>query len=85
MDDCLGRTGPLGKGGGVVSERGVVDLVNEDAKESGSLIARVGLELRLDIENESRGDGREQTSLLSLSVRVRKGLTQTTHKDKSGI
>ena len=51
------------EGGGVVSERGVVDLVDEDAEESDGLVTRVGLELRLDIENECSGDGREQTSL----------------------
>ena len=51
------------EGGSVVSEGGVVNLVDEDAEESSSLVTRVGLELWLDIEDESRSDGREQTSL----------------------
>ena len=78
-------TGPLGKGGGVASKRGVVDLVDEDAEEGGSLIAGVRLELRLNIEDKSGGDGGEQTSLSPLSVRVRRGFARTAHEDKSGV
>ena len=59
----MGRASPLREGGSVVSEGGVVNLVDEDAEESSSLVTRVGLELWLDIEDESRSDGREQTSL----------------------
>ena len=47
------------EGGSVVSEGGV----DKDAEESDGLITSVRLELRLDIEDESRCDGREQTSL----------------------
>ena len=78
-------TGPLRKGGSVASERGVVDLVDEDAEEGGSLIARVGLELRLDIKDESGRDGGEQTSLLPSSVHVHRGFTRTAHEDEGGI
>ena len=59
MDDCLGRTGPLGKGGSVTSERGVVDLVDEDAEEGGGLVTRVRLKLRLDVEDECGRDSGE--------------------------
>ena len=75
----------MGKGGSVTSEGGVVDLVDEDAEEGGSLVTRVRLELRLDIEDECGGDGGEQTSLLSLSVCIYQGLTRTTHEDESGV
>ena len=63
MDNSAGRTSPLREGGNVVSEGGVVDLVNEDTEESGGLVVRVGLELRIDLDDECGGDGREQTSL----------------------
>ena len=36
---------------------GIVDLVGENAKESGSLVTRVGLEFRLNVEDECGGDG----------------------------
>ena len=54
----MGRTGPLWEGGTVVPEGGVVDLVDENA-EGGSLVTRVGLELILDVEDESGGDSGE--------------------------
>ena len=63
MDYRVGRACPLREGGSVVSEGGVVNLVDKDAEESDGLITRVGLELRLDVENECRGDCGEQTSL----------------------
>ena len=59
----MGRAGPLWECGSVISEGGVVDLVDENAKESGSLVTRVGPELRLNIEDECGGDGGKQTSL----------------------
>ena len=77
--------GPLGKDGSVPSEGGVVDLVDEDAEEGGSLIARVGLELGLDIENECGSDGGEQTSLSPSSVCIYRGFTRTAHEDKSRV
>ena len=59
LDYRVRRAGPLWEGGSVVSEGGIVDLVDEDTEESGSLVTRVGLELRLDIKDESRCDGGE--------------------------
>ena len=56
-------TCPLWEGGCVVSESGVVDLVDEDTEESDDLVTRVGLELRLDVDAESGCDVREQTGL----------------------
>ena len=63
LDYRARRACPLWEGGSVVSEGGVVDLVDEDTEESGGLITRVGLELRLDVDDEGRSDGGEQTSL----------------------
>ena len=63
MDYGVRGTGPLWESGGVVSKCGVVDLVDENTEESGGLLACVGLELRLDIEDESRSDGGEETGL----------------------
>ena len=59
LDYRVRRAGPLCEGGSVVSAGGIVDLVDEDTEESGSLVTRVGLELRLDIKDESRCDGGE--------------------------
>ena len=49
----------MGNSGSVGTERGVVDLVDEDSEESGGFLARVRLELRLDVDDESGSDGRE--------------------------
>ena len=57
------RAGPLGDGGSVVAKGGVVNLVDQDPEEGGGLVIRVRLEFRLDINDERRGDGGEQTSL----------------------
>ena len=56
-------TVPLWEGGSVVSEGGIVDLVDKDTEEGDGVIVRVGSELGLDIYDECGGDGREQTSL----------------------
>ena len=45
-------TSPLGDSRSVRTEGGVVDLMDEDSEKGGSLLTRVGLELRLDIEDE---------------------------------
>jgi hypothetical protein len=70
VDYCAGRAGPLWEGGRVVSEGGVIDLVNKDAEESCSLVVRVWFELRADLDDECGGDGGEQTSLLPLLART---------------
>ena len=64
MDYLLRRTCPLWEGRNVVAERGVVELVDQDAEESRYLVVRVLLEVRVDVDDERRGDGGEQTSLL---------------------
>ena len=63
LDDRVRRACPLWESGGVVSEGGIVDLVDENTEESSSLTTRVGLELGLDVDDESRSDGGEQASL----------------------
>jgi len=43
----------------VVAEGGVVDLVGRDTEESCCLVVWVGLELRIDLDDERGGDGGE--------------------------
>ena len=62
--------GPLWEGGSVVAECSVVDLVNEDAQQSGCLVVRVGLELRVDLDDERRSYGGKQSSLICWSTGV---------------
>ena len=52
------------KGGDVVSECGVIHLVNENSKEGSGLLVGIGLKLRVDLDYERRGDGREETGLV---------------------
>src|SRR5258708_1292391 len=59
-----GGARPLWEGWNVVSGGGVVDLINKDAKGSGGLVARVRTELRVNLNDEGGGHGREQTSLM---------------------
>ena len=40
------------EGGNVVSKGGVIDLVNENAEESGGLIIGIRLELRIDLDDK---------------------------------
>ena len=61
------------EGWNVVSERGVVHLVNKDAEESGGFVTRVGTEFRVDLNNEGGGYGREQTSLIPKLAHCNKG------------
>ena len=60
---CRGRAVPLWEGGNLVSERSIVDLVNQDPEEGGRLFAGIILKLRVDFNDERRCDGREQTGL----------------------
>jgi hypothetical protein len=57
------RTGPLGKRGSFATKRGVVQLVKDDSEESGGVIGWVWLELGMDLNDEGRSDGGEQTRL----------------------
>ena len=59
MDHCAGRAGPLWESRNVVSKSLIVDLVNEDAKEGGSLDVGIGPELRVYFDDECRTDSRE--------------------------
>ena len=54
LDDRGRRTVPLWESGNIVSEGGVIDLVDEDAKEGGSLVVGIRLKLRVDL-NDKRG------------------------------
>ena len=57
------RAGPLRKRGNGATERRVVHLVKEHSDESGGLVDRVLLEPGMDLDDEGRGDGGEQTGL----------------------
>ena len=63
VDHRVGWAGPLWEDGNVVSEGGIVDLVNQDAEESCSLVAWVRLQLRVDLNDERGRDGGKETSL----------------------
>lgn len=51
------------KAGNVISECGVVNLVDKDPEERSGLFTRVGVQLRIDLDDESGGNSRKQTSL----------------------
>jgi len=64
MDYRVRGTGPrLWELRGVISEYCFIRCMNEDAEEGGGLIVRVRLKLRVDLDDERRSDGGEQTSL----------------------
>ena len=71
MDCRGGRTGPIWEGGGDVSECGIIDFVNEDPEERMGLVVWIGLELRIDLDDERGCDSGEQTGLISQSARAR--------------
>ena len=52
MDQRGGRTDPSGEGGNVASKGGVIDFINEDTEESGSLITRIRLKARVNLNDE---------------------------------
>jgi len=62
--------GPLRERGNIATEHGVVHLVKHDPEESGGLISWVWLELGVDLDDEGRGNGGEQTGLKPRSARV---------------
>ena len=57
--------------------------MDEDAKESGGLFVWVFLQLGLDLSDECRGHGREQTGLSFGLARVRRILLET-HEYQGG-
>ena len=65
MNDFVWRAGPLRDRWDIVAESGAVHLVNQDAEKSGGLFVWVGLELRVDFDDEGGSHSREQTSLSS--------------------
>ena len=72
MNHRAWRAGPLRKGRNIVSERGIIDLVDEDPEECGSLVTRVGFELRVDLDDERGGNGRKKSSLFRQLALVHK-------------
>ena len=54
--------------GDAVAEGSIVHLVDEDTEESSGLFVQIRLELGVDLDDEGRSDGREQTSLRHKSV-----------------
>jgi hypothetical protein len=64
LDYCALRASPLWERGDISSEGGIINLVNEDTKESGSLLVGVMLELRANLDDERGGDSRKQASLM---------------------
>lgn len=57
MDHRAGRSVPLWESGNIISEGGVVDLVNKNTKERSGFVARIGLELGVDLDYERGSDG----------------------------
>ena len=84
FDYRTGRPGPLRKSGRVIFERRVVNLVDEDSEEGGSLFACVGLQLGVDLDDERGGDSREQTSLMPQFSTRSSNTSHGTHEDQGG-
>ena len=57
MDHRAGRSVPLWESGNIISKGGVVDLVNKNTKERGGFVARIRLELGVDLDYERGSDG----------------------------
>ena len=49
--------------GGLAGDSGLIESEEDGAEEGHGLVVRVGSEVRLDVDNESRTDGGEQTRL----------------------
>ena len=62
------------EGGNVVAKGGIVNLVKEDTKEGRGLITRVGLKLRVDLDDERGGYCGKQTGLIPSSASVQQNL-----------
>jgi hypothetical protein len=56
VDYRAGRAGPLWECRNVVSEGGVVDFVKENTEEGCALVVWIGLEVRVDLDDEGGGD-----------------------------
>lgn len=55
MDHRGGRSVPLGESGNIISKGCAVDLVDEDAKERGGFVTRIGLESGVDFDDKRGG------------------------------
>ena len=90
LDYPAGRACPLrrwrSRGRRVVSEAGVIDLVQNNTEEGCGYVVRILLEVGLDLYYEGGSDGREQTSLeSSSSARVRPNSGCETHEYQGGV
>ena len=83
MNNRPGRAGPLREGRNVISERGMVYIVNEDSEEGMGLVVGIGLKLRVDLVDECGGNSREQTGLLPKSTQVHQNKTRDSRRLKS--
>jgi len=81
VNDHAWRAGPSGDGGNVVTESGVVDLVDEDTEQGRGLFVGVRLELGANLDDESGGDCGKQTSICS-GQHIYVGATCKTHEDQ---
>ena len=50
-------------GRGLTRDGGLIESEEDRAEEGGGLLVRIGLEVRMDVDDEGRADGGEQTSL----------------------
>ena len=63
--DRLARRISLDRRGGrsLARDGGLVESEEDCAEEGGGLLVRIGLEVGMDVDDEGRADGREQTGL----------------------
>ena len=63
--DDLARRGLLSRwdGGGLTGDGGLIEGEEDGTEEGRRLLVRIGLEVRVDVDDESGADGREQTRL----------------------
>jgi hypothetical protein len=50
-------------GGGLTGDGGLIESEEDDAEEGSRLFVRIRFEVRMNVDDESRADGREQTRL----------------------
>jgi hypothetical protein len=50
-------------GGGLAGNGGLVESEEDGAEEGGRLLVGIGLEIRMDVDDEGGADGREQAGL----------------------
>ena len=57
MDHRGGRAVPLWRSWNIISEGGIINLVDKDAEERRGFVARIRLQLGVDLDDECGGDG----------------------------